>query len=161
MPRRTKEITITAEGRDKGKVFLLTEMPAAKAEKWAMRALLAAAQNGAEVQTAISGMAGVAMAGIQAVLGGVAFSAIEPLLDEMMECVRPLPGAGSHNPELAGLTVRRLIDDDTEEIATRIQLRSEVFALHVGFSFADALSTLTGQSGSTSAGSQSTGTSPG
>lgn len=146
MGRRTKDVTITAEGRDKGKVFLLTEMPAAKAEKWAMRALLAAAQNGAEVQTAISGMAGVAVAGIQAVLGGVAFDQIEPLLDEMMTCVQALPGADSHDPARAALS-RPLIDDDTEEIATRIQLRAEVFTLHVGFSFADALSKLTPLSG--------------
>ena len=41
MARKTKIVTIAAEGRDYGKSYLLTEMPALKAEKWATRAMMA------------------------------------------------------------------------------------------------------------------------
>ena len=46
MPRRTKTYVIADENRDKGKMFLLTEMPALQAEKWAIRAFLALAKAG-------------------------------------------------------------------------------------------------------------------
>lgn len=134
--RKTARITISAEGRDRGKTFVLTEMPAAQAEKWAFRALLLAAQSGAEVGNALSGMAGIAVVGIEAIMGGVRFADLEPLLDEMFSCVQAAPDP--NHPEV----VRKLVEDDTEEITTRAQLRAEVFALHTGFSFADALSML-------------------
>ena len=49
MARKTKRVTITAEGRDKGKTFLITELPADQAERWAIRALLALIQSGAVI----------------------------------------------------------------------------------------------------------------
>jgi hypothetical protein len=138
--RKTKMVQITDEGRDKGKSFLLTEMPAAKAEKWAMRVLLLVAQSGADIPGgANSGMAGLAALGIQTILGGMHFEAFEPLLDQMMTCVQIIPDL--KQPDY----FRPLIDDDVnadiEEITTRIKLRVEVFNLHVNFSFGDLLST--------------------
>ena len=35
MARKTQTYTIDSGGRDKGKTFLITEMPATKAEDWA------------------------------------------------------------------------------------------------------------------------------
>lgn len=127
--RKTSIVTISEEGRDFGKVFLLTEMPAAKAEKWAIRAVLAAAKSGLDMPEGIeqAGMAGIAVLCLQA-LPHLNFYDAEPLLDEMFECVQCIPDAKIPN------VVRPLIDDDIEEIKTRLRLRSEVLQLHVGFS---------------------------
>ena len=62
MARNTKSLTISAEGRDKGKTFLLTEMSAVRAEKWAARAVLALLKSGVELpeDAAQAGLAGIA-----------------------------------------------------------------------------------------------------
>lgn len=132
MGRHIKELVITADGRDKGKVFVLTEMPAARAEKWAGRAWLALARSGVDLPADLqgTGIAGLAILTLKA-FAGVQWFDMEPLLDEMFECVQIKPD--TRNPEV----VRKLIDDDTEEVRTRIQLRREVVELHVGFSLAD------------------------
>ncbi len=142
--RRQKAVTILGpEGtRDLGKVFMLTEMPAEQAEKWAARALSAAARSGVDLPSEVVGlgMAGVAILGIRALLS-MPFGEMAPLMDEMFECVRiqtdprvpqgrPLVRAG---PSGEGA--------DIEEVATRLQLRQEVFDLHVGFSTAGAIRT--------------------
>jgi hypothetical protein len=137
--RRVADVLITDEGRDKGKCFLITELPAAQAEKWAMRALLLAAQAGVDVGNA-KGMAGIAVAGIQAIMG-LRFADVEPLMDEMFTCVQIRPDHASHDPNKAMYT-RPLIETDIEEVLTRIKLREEVLKLHLGFSIADYLSTL-------------------
>lgn len=141
MGRRVKDVLITAEGRDKGKTFLLTEMPASQAEKWACRAMLLAAQAGVDIDNAMSGFAGLVIAGIQTVMGGIKFGDLEPLMDEMFGCIQVRPDPRNPNPERA-LLVRKLMEDDIEEVATRLQLRGEVLELHLGFTLADARSKL-------------------
>lgn len=143
MGRRTKVVTITDEGRDKGKTFLLTEMPASKAEAWAYRVILALTNSNAEIPDGVTGMAGLAQIGLKG-LAGLPWLVAEPLLKEMFECVqfqpdpkvsrepRPLEPAGGEG------------DYDIEEVATRIKLRKEVFQLHVDFSSA-ALQSLIGK----------------
>ena len=79
-----------------------------------------------------SGFAGIALLGLRA-LSGLRFEDAEPLLDEMFGCVQFMP---DKRPQLA----RALIEDDIEEVATRMRLREEVMALHTGFSLADARS---------------------
>lgn len=130
--RKTKEVTITTEGRDKGKTFVITEMPASRAEKWATRAFLALGRAGIEVPEELqgAGMAAIAIVGIRA-LARLSFADAEPLLDDMMACVQI---------KMPAIT-RALIDDgseseDIEEATTRLLLRSEVFELHTGFSVA-------------------------
>ena len=127
--RKTATIVIDAPGRDHGKVFLLQEMPAMKAEKWAIRAFLALARNGVEIpdDLASAGLAGIAAMGIKA-FGGMTYADVEPLVDEMFTCVSIIPDAT--RPQV----VRALITDDIDEIATLLHLRKEVFALHVDFS---------------------------
>lgn len=129
MARKTSIVTVAAAGRDKGKQFLLTELPATRAEKWALRAFLALSKSGVEVPENIMamGMAGIAMIGLKA-LPGLSFELAEPLLDEMMSCVVAIP-----DPKRPDIT-RPLIEDDTEEISTILMLRREVLALHVDFS---------------------------
>ena len=132
MARKTKPITIEAEGRDKGKTFLLTEMPSSQGQKWAMRALFAIANSGAEVpaEAQAEGMAGLVRFGFRALIG-VEFANAEPLADELFGCVQIMTESGvARFPE----------EEDVEEVETRIFLHAEVFSLHTGFSFADALS---------------------
>jgi hypothetical protein len=140
MARRTKSITLSEDNRDKGKVFLLTEMPAHKAEKWACRALLALIKSGVQIpdEMAQAGMAGVAAMGSSFLtsMGGVKWAELEPLLDEMMTCMQTIPSPGIIRPLC-------VIDgaEDIEEVKTLITLRKEVLELHLGFSLAERLAT--------------------
>lgn len=128
MARKIQQVTIEAEGRDKGKVFVVQEMPATQAEKWAMRAFLALVKGGAEIpdDVAEAGLAGLASLGVKA-LNGMSFSDAEPLMDEMFTCVKIMPDPTRPN------VVRDLLETDIEEIATRLRLRKEVLALHFDF----------------------------
>lgn len=130
MARKVVDVVINDEGRDKGKVFVITEMPATQAEKWGARVILAIAKGGAEIPDDIAnqGMAGLASLGIR-MLFGASWRDIEPLMDEMFSCIMIKPDALTQ-PEFK----RPLTENDIEEIATRLRLRAEVFALHTGFS---------------------------
>lgn len=142
MARKEIDITIS-EGtpetnRDFNKTYHIREMPASQGEKWATRVLMIAAKSGVDIGDAEGlGMAGIAMLGVQAVMKAN-FEEIEPLLDEMMQCLSFKPDRNNPN------VVRPLIEDDIEEIKTRFELRREVLKLHVGFSQQDSGSTQTG-----------------
>jgi hypothetical protein len=128
--RKTSTVTIAEDGRDKGKTFVVTEMPADQAERWAIRAILGLIQSGVKVpeETLHAGMAGVAALGIMA-LGAIRWDILEPLLSEMFECVQ-YRHAGTVNlqPILPGVA------SQIEEIKTRLALRMAIFDLHLGFS---------------------------
>ncbi len=128
MARTTANYTIQDEGRDHGKVFVLTEMPASRAESWAMRALLALMAGGVEVPPGFDrmGMAAMAEMGIKALVG-LKWEVAEPLLAEMWSCVQIMPDPTKPH------VIRNLIEEDIEEITTRIKLRAEVWKLHTGF----------------------------
>jgi hypothetical protein len=132
MGRKT-ETFVADLARDDGKTFLLTEMPAAQAEKWATRAFMALASSGVEIPDNIRdmGLVGVASLGWKA-FGGLPWDLAEPLLDEMMTCVKAMPDLNR-----PGVT-RPLVDTDIEEIGTRIKMRMAIFKLHVDFSPAAA-----------------------
>lgn len=135
MARRIATFTAST-GRDAGKVFRITEMPADQAERWAVKAFLAAAKGGVALPEAAaeSGFAGIAQMGFSMLANMPPELAFE-LLDEMMACVQYQPNPAK--PEV----VRGLIADDIEEVMTRLQLRKAVFDLHVDFSQAAATST--------------------
>jgi len=145
--RKHKVITVDGEGRDRGKTFLLLEMPAMQAEKWATKALLAMGRAGVEVpedalQAGALGVLLLGLAGVQQ----MRFEDAEPLLDEMMTCVSFVPDPSKVDP-LAGRPISRPLitsDDsaDIEEVSTLLQLRGEVVELHVGFSPAAVLSNM-------------------
>lgn len=128
MARSTLNYTVKDDGRDFGKVFVLTEMPASKAESWGMRAVLALMAGGVEVPDnfASLGMAAMAELGIRA-LAGLKWEVAEPLLNEMFECVEFMPDPAKPH------VVRKLHENDIEEVSTRIKLRAEVWALHTDF----------------------------
>ena len=128
MARATVNYKVTDEGRDFGKTFVITEMSASKAESWAYRAILALMANGVELPDGFErmGMAGMAEVGIKA-LSGLKWEVAEPLLEEMWQCVQFMPDQSKPN------IVRNLIEEDIEEIQTRIKLRIEVWKVHAGF----------------------------
>lgn len=133
--RKTKVVKIEADGRDRGKQFLITELPAMQAEAWATRAFLALANSGVDIGEVSenAGMAGLAYLGLRA-LTRVRYEDAKPLLDEMMTCVKIIPDPS--NPAF----VRDLVgQDDIEEVATVMLLRAEVFELHTDFSIRDAI----------------------
>lgn len=142
--RKEKTVTITAEGRDRGKAFVLTEMPADQGERWAFRTLLALSRGGFDLPAGIfdGGMAGLAtmlpyllVIGLKA-LHGAQWAEFEPLLEEMMLCVQyKPPGNAPLQPLFPG------INSQIEEVATRVKLRQEVLQLHVNFSVTESLST--------------------
>ena len=132
MTRRSETITIATEGRDKGKVFEITELPAMQGEKWAMRAFLALAKSGIDLPEDFGsgGMAAIALVGFKA-LGNVAFADAESLMDEMFTCVDLLPDPSNPQVKRNGA---KLLPDDIEEVATLLFLRKRVFELHTNFS---------------------------
>lgn len=126
------------DGRDDGKLFLITEMPAAQAEKWAMRAFLVLKGSGERIPENVSGMGmvGIAIIGLNVFLQGTVDPAqLEPLLDEMFTCVQAV--RDQRHP-----TAATAVGDYIEEVQTRLWLRSEVIRVHVNFSPAEALSKL-------------------
>lgn len=130
--RKTAKYQVADEGRDKGKVFLITEMSAKQGEEWAMRALLALTGANVEIPEDFSnlGMAGLAQIGLRGLMG-LHWETAKPLLDEMFTCVQIIPDP--KKPHIA----RPLLDDDQnqdiEEILTRMKLRGEIWQLHAGF----------------------------
>lgn len=136
MARKTLQYVVEDEGRDKGKVFFLREMSASEAERWAVRAFLALSRNGVEVPEGASdaGFAGLATYGLS-LIGNLPFAEAEVLMEQMFECVSIIPNPSQPN------IVRGLVEDDIEEVKTRIKLRIAVFKLHADFSKAVAPST--------------------
>lgn len=148
MARHTKAVTITATGRDKGKTFVISEMDADKGERWALRTLFALSRGGIEVPPGMFDQGWIGLANIMPyvlVIGlrslhGAQWLEVEPLLDEMMECIRWSPPGTSQREDLLQ-TIHPGPASQIEEISTRFFLRKEVLQLHMGFSLADALST--------------------
>ena len=129
-----KETTFVAEtGRDLGKQFLITEMPASQAENWAIQVILAVGNAGIEIP---EGLASQGMSGLMAIgymnLLKIPFDAAKPLLDEMMNCVQIIPSANIK---------RKLVEEDIEEVGTRLQLRKATWNLHMDFFLNESKST--------------------
>jgi len=135
-----KAITYTATtGRDAGKAFLLTEMGARPAHKWATRAIFAVMNAGIEVpeEYADAGFAGLAAAVSSGdtqllvmfirTLGKLDVAVSMPLLDELLDCVEVVPDPSKPHVK------RKLFDEDVEEPVTFFALQKEVLVLHMGF----------------------------
>jgi len=121
-----KQASFVAQtGRDQGKEFLITEMSATQAENWAFRVILAIGNAGIEIpdNLAAQGMAGLMAVGYMNLLK-IPFDAAKPLLDEMMGCVQIVPSANIKRP---------LIEDDIEEVKTRLLIRKAIWDLHMDF----------------------------
>ena len=125
MSRRTVTVIIEDEGRDKGKTFILTEMPATLGEKWATQALSLLVQAGASVSedartAGMEGLASVPIAGIAQVK-----ALQDPSLDAWWECVKY-----QHAPNQPPMAIVQGEASQIEEIATITFLRMQVLELH-------------------------------
>lgn len=146
--RKTETVVVPAAwgGRDAGKMFRITEWPAARSEKWAWRLFFVVKGTTGEIPADVArlGMVGVAIRGINAVLAAdVDFAKLEPLLDEMFTCVQMIRDQRAVNKATGELVATDIVSaDDIEEVQTRGWLRSEVLRVHTNFSCADALWTL-------------------
>lgn len=132
--RKTAFVTIDADNRDRGKRFLLTEMPATQAERWFRKLVAYLAQRGITVPGEMIGMAAMATPGFISPLQMFSWLDDEPLIAELMSTVQAWPPGAP--------IARGLVENDTEEVLTLLQLKMEVLALHVGFSLAVVLWTV-------------------
>lgn len=130
--------------RDNGKSFFIKEMASRPAEKWAARAFLALAHSQVDLPPGIGrDLAGArgSMADIyrmSRLVGHLNFPELEPLLDELMGCVRFVVDESLATSTAGAAGTRPIHDagddnDDIQEVATRHMLRAEVVDLHVGF----------------------------
>lgn len=136
-------------GRDsepKRKVFLITEWAAERAEKWAIRMLLAYNRGGGQMQvteTLGTGMEGIFFIGVQTFLRGqIQAAEIIPILDELLDCVKIIRDESKPDVATGKPVAHPLMPDDIEEVKTRLWLRSEVMRVHTNFSPAAAVSSL-------------------
>lgn len=162
--RKHKTMVIDAEGRDKGKAFLIVERSAYDAEKWATRSLMALGRSGIDVppEALQAGALGLLLVGVEA-FKRMPFEDAEPLLDEMLECVSFVPDPGKVDPSTGRPFSRPLMrgdDGDIEEISTLLKLRSEVLQLHLGFSLTATLSDLAAMAATSSQPATSTSPQP-
>ncbi|MBG5919432.1 hypothetical protein [Providencia stuartii] len=125
MSLKSKTITIE-KGRDAGMTYLITEMPIAKADNWAMRALFAIVNGGVDLESVNPnmGMLGMANVAIKA-LAGIDPKVGIPLLDELLECVQVVPSGGNARA--------LLLDSDVKDLTTMFTLRKEALAIHLDF----------------------------
>lgn len=144
MARKTNIVTIpkfeATDNRDLGKVFLITEWPAAKADRWLAEVTFAFNKGAGAIPMDLRGIGweGIAIMGINTFLRGTVDSKeMIPLFDQLLECVKII-----RDPKKPDVVTDIVSDDDIEEVATRWWLRSEVVSVHVNFSPLAALSTL-------------------
>ena len=146
MARKTEKVVITAENRDKGKTYLITEMSAFVAAKWARRALLSINTSMLEIswlrnllttdengKLSLSRIADLEMAGVAAIGVLNLFSSIPPdvmdaLNDDMLSCCEFIPA-----PNLPGRPVIEQVEGDIEEPSTIITLQAAAIGLHLDF----------------------------
>jgi len=128
MSRRELIYTVKDENRDKGRSYLLKEMPATQGEWWAFRAFIALARGGVELPDDVKSMGMAAVARLT--LGQVGKMSPEdarPLMEELYQQVQVITDPKSGY-------ARALIEDDIDEIATHFKLKWELIRLHAGFS---------------------------
>jgi hypothetical protein len=141
MALKNKTVTIKATedgerpNRDSGKTYLLTEMPALKAERWARHAIAACSRNDLNIKDEVAklGMLGFYLVGFQALAGGDVH-AVDGLMDQMLPCIQIVESQAVTRP-LGG-------DGDISEVSTLYILRKELIELHMGFTFAEIASNL-------------------
>lgn len=121
--RKTTTITISA-GRDRGKTFRLTEWDAITIENWILRAVFGLGKAGVELPPEILEL------GAAPIAYAIATQAIKlpsrlgiRLANELMDCVK----------RVEDKLDRSLVDQDIEDVTTRLQLKAEVLKLTFGF----------------------------
>ena len=120
-----KEIEIKIEeGRDAGKVFKITEMPAFQMDRWATRALIALgkAQKGG-----ITALGALNFQDLMKAFSELDYDIAEPLLQELLECCAFVKDG------TAIVLKKDFVDDIIEDWTTIFRLRVEALKLCLGF----------------------------
>ena len=124
MARKTSTITITDVNRDKGKSFRIEEWPASKTETWVFRAVFGLGKAGVEIPPEILQLGAAPTAyfiGMQATKLPSRLGI--RLANELMDCVQVVEEKIN----------RSLVENDIEELSTRLKLKGEVLKLTFGF----------------------------
>lgn len=143
-----EQVVVIEKGRDAGKKFLITEMPAYKFDNLAMRMLAAVASSGVSLTNFISESTGIAIDNIGDlaalkeidpldgaigllnasfnVFGMIPTSVSMPILDELLSCVQFIPDGGRARPINHDL-------GDVEDFRTLWKLRFDAYMIHVSF----------------------------
>lgn len=127
-----KEIEIKIEdGRDAGKTFKITEMPAVQMDKWVTRALLLLGKSG----KGIGALTNMSVEEILESLSDCNYESTEKLLEELLACCSFLKD-GVRVPMKGDM-----IDSVIEEWTTIFRLRIESLKVNLGFLEQDVEST--------------------
>lgn len=142
--RKTKIVQVPkfsqGDNRDINKTFLITEWPAARADRWIQELMLAANRGAGEIPMDLRGIGweGIAVMGINTFLRGSGDGPrMIELGEQLLECVKII-----RDPKHPDVATEIVADDDVQEIVTRWWLRDQVVSVHVNFSPLDALSRL-------------------
>lgn len=132
-------------GRDKDKMFYLSEWPAERAEDWGWRALIAYNRGGGKIppEAIGGGMEAIFWLFVEKFAAGYmqADEAI-PIWKELLECVQIVRDQRAKDVKTGKPVAHALMPTDIMEVKTRLWLRSEVLELHTNFSAFDIVSTL-------------------
>ncbi len=144
MARKTKTVRIPMQegNRDKGKMFIVTEMSAMAAEKWGRDAFKALARGGLDIlpdEMEGANLALLAGYGFKA-LAAASTDEIDSLMARLMTCVTYVPDP-AHPEVYRGVTGLPPFEEDVAEYRTRLLLQKEAFELSLGFSIPVAPST--------------------
>lgn len=121
--RKEKEIKIE-EGRDAGKVFKITEMPAFQQDSWATRMLVA---MGSKLTGGLASLATISLQDIASSFFKMDYKVSEPLLQELLDCC-------SYKKEGTLVVLKKdMVDSIIEDWQTLQTLRMEALALNFGF----------------------------
>lgn len=126
--RKTKNVTIMEDGQEIK--FHIKQMSATQLESWIIRALLLAGGSGlavpegADIQAAGAYLAGRGFGA----LGGLEYSKIEPLMNDLLACCYHITGDNSMTQLNPGV-----VDGIIGDVRTLFELRKEALALNLGF----------------------------
>jgi hypothetical protein len=118
MARKVEHVTIELEGRDQGKVFVLTEMPATLGKPWLMKVTTLLAVQGMDIK-ALGKAGGVA---------ALAMVMDDPILTGWRDCVKY-----QHEGQMPQAIFWDKPTCQIEEIETVTFLQAKVLELHMGF----------------------------
>lgn len=119
-----KQVDITIEkGRDAGKTFTITEMPATQGEKWATRALGVLGHSG----LGIASLGKIPFDEIFQKVLSASPTEVEPLMDELLACASFVKDGQSIKMQ------GNMIDSVIEDISTIFKLKLEALKVNLGF----------------------------
>lgn len=131
--RRTETVHITADNRDKGRTYIITEMDAFEGEDLGVKILLALTGAGVKIPDTATGIAGLAAVGIAA-MAKLPYSTVKPILNDMLSHV-----VYQHAPKHPPMP---LDNTNVSETSTLLEIRKAFVHLHLGFLMAgDTLTT--------------------